>query len=224
MRIDIPQAQKNFFLRHHYLELENFFNEKELSQARTQFQALIPNKNASYYDVFMGCHDVWRTNPIMSFIRTLGKVAATLTDKSQLTLAFDQCLRTSSNPIPDSRFPIACLSANSSVSSLVCGAIVNLSAQSFLEPATELPIGEDVSTLIPLPHTPGSVIFCGPNIPLDYPKFLEIPNQLCYLVAFSNVKPLYIHCESDLHTNALKNFGYTFGDHLNETTHPIVAR
>ena len=223
MPIDIPQAQKNFFFRHHYLELEDFFDENELPQMRAQFETMIQDKSASFYDVFLKYHDVWRSQTLMPLIRKLADVVGTLVDARPLTLAYDQILRTTRDAVVDERFHALSLSETSSVSSLVCGVIINLSEQSFLEPPEELEIGEDVSTLIPLPHTPGSVIFCAPNLPLDYPKLLEIPKQLCYLVTFSNVKPLYIRCEGDLHRNKLKQLGYAFGDHLREETHPIVA-
>ncbi|MCP5491439.1 MAG: hypothetical protein H7A40_00155 [Chlamydiales bacterium] len=225
MPIDLPQAHHNFYGKHHYLELESFFPEEKIEAWRKSL-----GNYASFDDAYLSGRDLWRKNPSIKKLitnRNLVQCASKLAEAPSLQLGFDQALCTVENTskLPLAKQPVS-LSQISNASSIACGAIINLSTENSpypLEP-TPAPTEELILPIIPLPHTPGSVLFISPELPLDFQKLVETPSQTLLLVVYTHVKPLYIQNALDPHANALKKLGYGFGDHLTTKTHPLLIK
>lgn len=224
MPIDLPQAHHNFYGKQHYLELENFFPEEKIEAWRKSLDTY-----TSFDESYLEGRDLWRKAPKIKQLitnRDLLQCVSKLSEVPSLQLGFDQALCTfeSTSKLPLTKQPVS-LSQISNVFGIACGTIINLSTE--ISPYTLDPIpppSEELTPIIPIPHTPGSVLFISPDLPLDFKKLITTPSQTLLLIVYTHVKPLYIQNALDPHANALKKLGYGFGDHLLTNTHPLLIK
>ena len=222
MPIDLPQAHHNFYGEQHYLELEDFFSEDKLEAWRKSVGSY-----STFDEAYLSTRDLWRKNPKIKQLitnRDLVQCASKLSKTRSLQLGFDQAICTYENTskLPLAKQPVT-LTQISNVSGIACGAIINLSITSSPHTLEQTPPpSEELTPIIPIPHTPGSVLFISPDLPLDFQKLIATPSQTLLLIAYTHVKPLYIQNTIDPHANALKKLGYGFGDHLKENSHPLL--
>lgn len=224
MSIDLPQAHINFYHKHGHLELEEFLPKERIHILRSEIKP-----ESTFSQNYLSGRDLWRKSLAIRQLvqsRPLAKCAAMLSEKPSLQLGFDQLLCTTSTqgePLPFEDAPIT-LNEISNVTPLACGLIINLSENVSPHEETTLSVEEDLSTLIPIPKTPGSLLFFRPEAPLDFKELISTPDQCLLLIAYANVKPLYIQNERDPHKHFLKQFGYGAGDHLSTKTHPLLIK
>ncbi len=205
MHIELPHAHLNFFHKHQFLELEEFLTPEQVAEYRIK-------TFADFDDAYLNGRDLWRKSETTKKLvcnRDLASCAAKLTETPSLVLAFDQALATyESSTLELAEQPVT-LQDISNVSHLACGVMINLS-NTTLEPSEN-----------PFPDTPGGVVFIAPDLELDFKKIAASPTLL---IAYANVKPLYIQNKLDPHAHALKSLDYAFGDHLKINTHPLLIK
>lgn len=231
MPIDLPQAQLNFYHKFHHLELESFFADERLGILQTAVKDEIKKRlgqaPSNTSEAYMGGRDLWRDNTAIRQLvcnRDLALCATKLSQQPSLVLAFDQLLFT---PLADNIAPFDhphTLQEISNVSSLACGLVINLCDCETTDGELSLSVEEDLSMLTPTPHNPGSILFFSPEMPLNFQDLFATPSQTHLLIAYANVKPLYIQNKIDPHAHALKKLGYGLGDHLATKTHPLLIK
>lgn len=153
--------------------------------------------------------DLWRQDPELQnlLVRKLGPIALILTGKKQLHLGCDQWIP--ATELPKKACPVKELF---SIQGFALGAIL---AENPILPTRRSPLG-----ILPLPSKPQNILFFRPDLILDWP---HVKSDL-YLVLYALPNSVYIHNPKDPLTNALKQFGYHFGDVLKNEFHPFLAK
>jgi len=235
MHFAVVSQHLDFFYRHHYIEFEDLLNETEVKTLSESLLETLGNRLHSTPEKFaktdaktlyLSGHDLWRDNKtVQKFVLRpqFAEIAASLTKKRPLRIAFDQFFSASDLSDPLFKKPLP-LHQMSCIRGLVCGCILLLSPS--ITPASQetLVIEEDLTALIPIPKKAGSAIFFSPDIPLSFDYLSNTPDMLQLLIVYGEEKSLYTYQETDLHTHGLKKFGYVFGDRLKNTTHPTLFR
>lgn len=177
--------------------------------------------------LYLNGHDVWRDNEIVkNFVcqRLHAEIAANLVEAVPLRLAYDQVIMSGFNaaylPPPALKKTLS-LEQCSSMQGLLCGFLIALESSHPEEPRTEF---SAANRQVPLPRCDGSAIFLAPDVPIDFTQLFATPACTYLLVVYSKAVTRYVHCDDDLHTHTLKNFGYGFGDKLVDLHHPVLFR
>lgn len=236
MSIVVAGEQISFFERFGFVELESFFNEKEVSlllsaaideiERRKKETLTEPSEDP----VLLYGHDLAITSEKMRkllFSLKLAKAAYHLIRKKPLRYAFDCLWKT----------PPLCLNAPvesiSSVSPLLISVVIALETKvsvprldgCFRMEGSDVP-NEQISRQKPFeyssfPKDNGSVAFISPQT-----SFLTPPSLpgVYLILGFTSAQPVYRLQPTDPHTHDLKRYGYVFGDQLKETTHPVLFR
>lgn len=140
------------------------------------------------------------------FSRKLAQAAYALVRKKPLRYAFD-CLW---------KIPVVALNVVSSVTPVMITVVIGL--EDHVEREVSSPVPFEYSSF---PQGKGSIAFIASQTSIQ-PKN-ALPGM--YLVlAYSSAHPIYRFQPSDPHTHFLKQYGYVFGDQLQETTHPTLFR
>lgn len=158
--------------------------------------------------------------------KQLGTLAAELSLKKNLRLAFDQVILT--NPLPKNTQNEAFshllkksykLPEISSVQGIVGGVVIMLSQKNHLSEEEEA----HYSSKNLFPKEPGSAVFFNQYFPISLDLLFQMREASYLLIAYSEKNSVYIFNEKDPHTHALKSQGYAFGDRLLEKDHPTVS-
>ncbi len=150
--------------------------------------------------------DQWQKSAAIRAIllRKLGPIALVLAGKKTLRIGADWHIPAGLAPKQQGR-----CEELFSIQGLQIGCIIAKECPTMLPS----PLG-----LLPLPTTPGHVLFFRTNLILDWPK---CPPVDLYLAAFALPNGMYVENRKDPHTNDLKKLGYSFGDVLRNDTHPL---
>ena len=229
-----------FFHTHQYIEFDSLITESEATILAKATRQVITTRlrhadqslsHADLADLFLAGRDSWRESQEIKKIvlrSRLAEIASELSKQQSLCIAYDQVLFGAPFPTTAKRknlypslFSPATLNASSCIQGIAAALILQLS------PVESPPITADDSSnaLIPLPQNKGSGIFFEPTLPLSF-AHLRAEKQQTHqlLIVYSSKKSIYKREEQDPHTHTLKKFGYTFGDRLTQTTHPILTR
>lgn len=77
----------------------------------------------------------------------------------------------------------------------------------------------------PFSRTAGNGVFFSADLPLAWPQlFAAHPGARYLLIAYCEERSVYVQREDDPNRHALRELGFTFGDRLNERSHPILKR
>lgn len=77
----------------------------------------------------------------------------------------------------------------------------------------------------PFSHTAGNGVFFSADLALVWPQlFAARPGARYLLIAYCEERSVYVQMEDDPNRHALRELGFTFGDRLNERSHPILKR
>lgn len=239
MRFAPAPDHLTFFYQNHFIEFEDLLSEKnrdlllDSSIKGLEKRCALSSEDfskTSFKKRFEAGRDLWRdeeTLKKLTFSSHLAEIAATLTKKRQLRIAYSQFLSQSA-PLKDSEILPALsgkysLQEMSSFQGIVCGLILQLSSHK--HPAKcydESESQSDPQPLSMLPERPGNGMFFLPNTPLSFELFFQ--NTSCHqlLIVYSLDTTMYRYEERDPNTHFLKQLGCGFGDQLKESTHPIV--
>ena len=238
MRFAIAREHMDFFYKNYFVEFDNLLSPEEVETLRKEIDNELLQRCHSYGEpldkispssIYMGGHDLWRTNNQIKKIvlrPKLAEIAGALTKVRPLRIGYDQVFRTSEivRFFSNHEKPLSLnipLSQMSSLTGVVCGLMLRLSPAEVQGVSSPLSKGVD-SSLIPWPSLPGNGIFFAPHISLSLSYFFENPNLYGLLIVYLEDNTIYVLEKNDPHTHALKKLDYGFGDRLRNSTHPIV--
>jgi hypothetical protein len=206
MKSSITAQQAAFFTKNGYLELEAGIDSKEIF---THSRAILKKRDPKGLDLYKAGRDLWREDDVLkkALIQKLAPTALALCPRLQIQLAFDQWIPAG---LPwDKMYSCKDLF---SVQGLEIAFILTDTAHSIVK---RPPLG-----IIPLPSSAETVLFFRPNLILNWPKLPK--DATLYLGAYAAPHGIYVENPKDPSTNALKSFGYGFGDPLKNETHPLI--
>lgn len=213
MRHAVVSEHREFFTRNHYIEFDDLFPAEDLADhVNRVLDSRLKKRSRTAYDLFMVGRDVWRNDSHVEKIvlnRAIAEVAADLFKQKTLRIAYDQAISTALS-IESSFLKSAKLQEISCFQHLVGGVILRLTPDPAPPPV--------------LPRKVGSGVFFGPDFVFPFPSLFQAPSQCFLLIAYCQEKTVYVLEKNDLHTHALKQLGYSFGDKMNNETHPIVFK
>lgn len=151
--------------------------------------------------------DQWREiDTLKNFLlKTIGPLAKELLKKSGLRLGLDQWILTENRP---QKF--CSLKEMFSLQGVAIG--ISLT-HSNAEPPRKPSLG-----ILPVPSNPQNILFFQPHILLNWPE----THADVYLASLTFLNAVYVHSPQDLATNHLKQFGYQYGDILNNKMNPMI--
>jgi hypothetical protein len=204
MKYLITADQKVYFDNHNTIEFENLLSEKELAT----LQRL---KTTSLRDISRGKPEIQKIILASRF----AQIAAELTSKKRLRFGYDQVYELPMNAPSH----LKTLQEISTISPLACAFTICLEGES-----GKIPNNQDIYSFDPFAQKPGNVTFFLPSCPWDFEALSQRVKQKFLLVTYADPRALYIYQEQDPYTHTLKQFGYVFGDRLNEKWHPMLFR
>jgi len=219
MKAILTAQQTAFFTQNGYIEFE--FELDPVPLFESVYNALsdrlhvAPDKLAhkSAEEIYAAGRDLWRSIPPLQtlLMRKLSPIAQSLLGKKPLRLGCDQWIPLGypwTKPLP--------VKDLFSIQGLALGLLIGNPPS---PPSHRSHLG-----LLPLPAQPGNILFFRPNLLLDWPELAANPKTDLYLAAYALPNAVYIHNPKDPATNALKQFGYGFGDPLKNEFHPLLPR
>jgi hypothetical protein len=215
MKFDLTAQQTAFFTNQGYIELEGIdFNGEEIFKLlKESLSSRLKNiSSPSSIEIYKQGRDLWRLSEhLKTFLcKKLFPFASILIGRKSLRLAFDQWIP--SNYTWDKSHSLKGLS---SIQGLQIGALICSHAP---EHSLTTSLG-----LMPLPSKSTNILFFQPHLILDFPKLISSFSTDLYLIAYTLPNSVYIQNPKDPATNDLKQFGYGFGDPLNNAYHPLLS-
>ncbi len=195
----LTAQQLSFFSNNGFLELAEFLSPEEC----VQFLTIAQQSTSS--------RDLWRVSPAFKTLglsQKLPSIVLQAVDEGTLHLALDQWMEpgfTLEKP--------AKLTDLFSIQGLVCAVLFRFCSGDL--PTASAPLG-----LLPFPRTPGSALLVRPGLLLQWPPV----SFGLYVIAYARPKAVYVHNPRDPAGDALKKFGYAYGDVLRNDVHPLVQR
>jgi hypothetical protein len=212
MKQVIEYGHIEFFKQNGYLELEDFLSEDKLYLLNQEIESTQKQKklhHKSPEDLFLESHDLFRSLPDLKMLLLSPQVAmviSQLTHQNAFRLLFDQLL-----VFPASlHYPNPLNISDLSFQGVLLGGLLKLS-------------GAESEQSV-LPRKPGFVSFFNPTKEIPMDLFQERSSTEYLLFAFGKKEALYKLSPKDPHTHSLKNFGYGYGDHLNNEFHPLIFK
>lgn len=193
MKYVISSAQKEFFHKNGYLELEGLFSPEDCQVAKEEIEALGTGPEKK--------HDAFRqTTQVAKWVRSRAPhlLAMQIFEQKAIRIAFDHFFPEEANATL-----VQNLLTMSSIQPVIGGLILRLSGQKHTES--------------PLPTAIGDVSFFAPTTPL--PSFQE---GAFLVIAYAKEKSQYVFNAQDPFTHQLKRLGYAFGDAVKSDTHPTI--
>lgn len=243
MRWAISSHQCDFFQNNELIEFENF-----LSTAQTH-KLMSVCKNGIETRLGITAHEDFKRNPEEVFMKgrdlfrenlnlkkqicdsKFSRIAAELTHATNLRLACDQLIASTHFVqyfLPQARHfnefmkqPHSLMDLTS-FQGVVCGVMLCLSKDQ--EATIEGPEKEQSLKLSVYPAKPGNAVFFKPSHTFSFQDLYGKEDALYLLIVYCQAKTTYVFQPNDIHTHALKNLGYVFGDSLTEKYHPTVYR
>lgn len=223
MKYTLTADQKAFFETHKFIEFDGFLSENELAVLKATLKS--SQKNPSKKDLSkrdLSKRDLSRSNPEVQKIvrsRFFAQIALELSLQKQLRFGFDQVYELPMELAASQTQRKLSLQEMSAVRELAMGLMICVDGE------TDTVANQAVETpFLPFPKHPGSVIFFSPTIIWDLDLMAKLPKQSCLLIAYATSRAQYIYQENDPYNHTLKQFGYVFGDRLNEEFHPTLCR
>ena len=231
MKFTTTNEQQKNFQKNRVIEFDGFLSLNQLNSLND----IIDNTIAKRMDIpqdtveeqlpekiFLASRDLWRSSPELKksfFQKNWAEIAAELTGKTVLKIAYDQLLVSPNSLLEPSPFSqmfqqLTTLAEISTIQGLICGLMICLNCQD--------PLSSDPHEVFPT--QPGNAIYFLPTASIDFPKFCQERSGKFLLIVYTQSKSNYIFQPKDPNTHFLKKLGYVFGDPLQEGLHPVVYR
>ena len=245
MKYIVENKHREFYQSAGWVTLGSLWTEAQLNEMTQQLRKTLAIRlNCSESRIeqqtatnkYLQGRDLWRENVDLRRLITMRSVAtvqAELSTKHSLRLAFSLLLW--SGP-QESLLPnvlpwagqAASLENCCSIQGMAGAVLIALTHPTLLppiEPVTEPSDEEDEEeppAPIQYPGEQGETVFIAPSLSWQLPPSEE-PGLFC-LIGYASVSARYYIEKRDPFTHTLKTMGYSSGDRLNETLHPIVCR
>jgi len=221
MKFALTNQHHYTFHQNQYIEFEQLLDEKQLAELTTAIdntlQLRLQGQNQSSATLFLAGRDLWKSNTTIkkySCYMRFAAIAAELTNVKPLRIAYDQLLSSPPHLSHDGTFPWNFIDKPTSLQQWT--SIQNIVG------ALILCLIPSEQQQTPLPSKPGNGIYLMPKLPLDL-SFLKTSHNSSYLlIAYTEPKAVYYHRDNDPFSYIFKNNGYSTGDLLSTTTHPVI--
>lgn len=221
MRFVLASDHISFFQQHQWLELEGLLDLKEVESAHAHARKTMaarlhtPESELSQVtpvSLFQSGRDLFASDDYYKKLSTHKRFAQYFSEIAHthpIKLACDQYLTytTGQGPLPYTD-PISLKDAFC-YQPILGGVLVCLSAMTAIS-------GSGL-------HYPGNIVILHPAKKLPLSSWLSEPDFSALLIVYGNEKTLYVHQKMDPQTHVLKREGLVFGDHLPNSTHPILV-
>lgn len=231
----IASEHRDFFNKQHSIELEELLNAKQLQRLTSaidtalalRLKLRVSELPKAPETLFMAGRDLWRGSDVIKNIvtqRQFSQIAAELTGQRMLRLGYDQFfsepLRSSilTQAMSKTLFPHPqTLTEISSLQGVQCGLMLCLRGEASEEEEASSPLFSKQA---------GSGVFFNPQTPFLFQPNAENTNSLrqYLMIVYVSNSSVYLCNHSDPQVHALKQYGYVFGDKLNDKRNPIVYR
>lgn len=212
MRFVSTADQREFFRKHHFIELEGLLTAQQVQALDATAQEILEARlKISDSTPWKAGFDLWRDAPLIKKTTqklSIAHIASELFDTTPLRIAFDQLCVSLPSPAPFAKD--LSLTEISSFKPLAGG---------ILFPLTDLPTEQNPT--FPIPQKIGSALFFSPKIPIPWSFLFSMPWRFL-LIAFAPDKSFYRPEPNDVHSPLFKKRGYVFNDLLKEEFHPQV--
>lgn len=217
MKFAVSSDQKDYFRKNGLIPFNNLLNESELVKINQGIDEMLKaqkKKHLTSQEQFSVGRDLWRQNEEIKKIvlgRRLSHLAFELLQKKPLRLAFDQLLpEASSTVLEKERY------FKEDVTFQEISSISNLQGIFLLCIKT---FGDETANI-----EAGSGYFFLPGTVFPFASFTPSKNCRFLLVGYGDPYSQYLHVTNDPQVHYLKKLGYVFGDHLNDSLHPLLLR
>lgn len=223
MKYTIDSNHREYFLQHQAIEFDALLDSPKL-QTLNQIIGQIVNQSSPEKQFVQG-RDLWRQNEFIRKIvmqKKFARIASELTEQKIIRLGYDQLIPAPIAPIlfgnsadPYYNFlnKTMMLSEFSGLQGTVCGLLLCVQGVG-LEAGGESPF----STIM------GNGVFISPDCVIDFKELYNRPGYLYFLIVYCQSSTVYIHQNHDLHADAMRNLGYSYGDKLKDKFNPILLR
>lgn len=224
MKFSINSEQRNFFRKNGIIEFENLLSKEKVENLKRGFEEilveLVPNLiKASPKEIFLKGRDLFRKSAKVKKEITHHRLLALLFELVQekpIRLGFDQVFPPfNENFYSEFFLKKKSFESFSSVQNLLC--LLNICIQGE-GPPPDLQEGD------PFPSKPGNGIFFAPTYEVDFEKLNLHKDQTFLLIGFTQQHSQYLYMPEDPQCHILKKIGYVFGDHLDDSLHPVIFR
>ena len=212
MKFVLTSQQTAFFTQNGHIEFDMEIDSDAIfNSALHALKQRLKSSHKSPEEIYSQGRDLWRGEPILQhfLLRKLAPVIQGLMGKKPVRLACDQWIPAG---YPwDKAIPCKDLFC---IQGLALGFL-------FCRETVELPPRSPLG-LLPLPEKKGNVLVFQPRLIHDWPQLAKATATDLYLAAYDLPNSVYIQNPKDPATNYLKQFGYGFGDRLQNEFHPLI--
>ena len=220
MKWTILAQHRRFFALNKYIEFDEVLSTNDVDTLKTEIEKELCKRlnTTNLYEkssdrIFSHGNDLWTTsNFFRNFVRknAFSSLCASLRDKTEVRLGFDQVLISTEKPPTDVLFSQSLTLENlSCIHPLTCGVFIPISLKK----------GDPIFS-----STIGSATFIHPKKVFSLESFYSTPHQMGYLIVFSSPEAKFTVKDNLSHTTSLKKMGYGSGDNIGNKTHPILLR
>ena len=240
MKFTIDFQHREFFIRNHAIEFEQLIPAAQLEIFQGHLHEFLierqeknHSKQSSYSpeDLFMAVHDLWRGDDFLRKTvtnKTFAEIAAELSEKKPLRLAFDQYFPRVIYPlsVKEKNDYASLLSLKSTlvnfspVQGVVCGLMLCLSNDAELEEE----LTPESSEFSLFSRIPGNGVYFDQNAILNFEEWSSAGHRDYLMIVYAQERAVYIRQPDNPHAHALKNVGYVYGDRLKDKLNPILIR
>lgn len=242
MRLVVTKDHRHFFEQNGWIEFADFVKPNTLSEVRQGIEKVIchrlkitPEKlhTLSSLRSFVAGRDIWRSDDVVKRLvmqQAWAQIVYELTDQKPVRLAIDQYLPKlntagqqdkSAHELESFLTQTQTLQDVASLQGLLCGLMICL--DSTYVTSENSPGEENARHTAPFPLIPGHATFFNPSLPFSFHDTYAVKGDYL-LIVYADNRAVYIHQTNDPFNHVLKNFGYVYGDRLNDVLNPIVFR
>jgi hypothetical protein len=227
MKLTLGKDHRHHFEKEGVIEFDGLLSASQLESINTAIESL-PK-------ILSQGRDLWRTIPAIKqlVMRTsLAHIAEELMLRSPIRLAYDQLFI-----FPKSSEPSAFAEVTSKTDYLAMDAKpITLAEMSCiqglfggvmlcLKGPDKLPLQSEKINPTPFSLKAGNGIFLAGDLLLNWPALFAVRSGATYLlITYCEECSVYIHEDRDPCRHSLRDLGFSFGDRLNDRTHPILKR
>lgn len=243
MKFAIAKEHRDFFNKHHAVELEGFFSTDQIQSLKSSLDASLAArlkisvrelKTQHPEALFAAGRDLWRTNEaVQKFVtqKNLAEIASELTNSQVMRLGMDQYFLILNNKfyetvntayhdlihLPHPLEETICLQG------ALCGLMIALEDMpEGHEDTTE--IKSEFSPITIFPKKSGNVIYFDKGALLDWRPLSKQMQTRYLMIVYVQLISVYVNNPQDPNVHSLKQYGYVFGDRLSDKKNPIVVR
>lgn len=228
MSFAVDKRHRDVYKKQGWIEFESLFPQKQMDELYHEAKRVVDNRvkaskriggHCPEETLFLNGRDIWRESPLakkVDFNKGVGAAITSLIEKKPLRIGYDHFyevpIESSINLGAYSTLLASTpnLEESTCLQGVLCGMIVCVKGTDEQHPSS------------PFPTVAGNAVVIASTTPIPYAEMAKHPGAAYLMVVYVEAKSVYIHKEADPHLNTFKTLGYSFGDRLKDTLHPIA--